>query len=55
LFNAESGRFTEFGAGEPYRGVVGEDAGGAPQYGALPTDALFIEPIGVRLILTLQH
>jgi outer membrane receptor protein involved in Fe transport len=55
LFNAESGRFTEFGAGEPYRGVVGEDAGGAPLYGALPTDALFIEPIGVRLILTLQH
>jgi outer membrane cobalamin receptor len=55
LANAESGRFTEFGAGEPYRGVVGEDASGAPQYGALPTDALFVEPIGVRLILTLHH
>ena len=55
LFNAESGRFTEFGAGESYRGVVGQDASGAPQYGALPTDALFVEPIGIRLILTLKH
>jgi outer membrane receptor protein involved in Fe transport len=55
LFNAESGRFTQFGAGEPYRGVVGQNADGSPQYGALPTDALFVEPIGVRLILTLHH
>jgi outer membrane receptor protein involved in Fe transport len=55
LFNGVSGRFTRFGAGEPYRGLTGNDATGASQYGPLPTDALFVEPFGVRLILTLRR
>jgi outer membrane receptor protein involved in Fe transport len=55
LFNAEAGAFTRFGAGEPYRGVTGQDASGGPVYGPLPTDALYIEPAAVRLILTLRH
>lgn len=54
LFNAAAGRFTVFGAGVPYRGVVGEDASGGPVFGPLPTDALHVEPLGVRLILTLR-
>jgi outer membrane receptor protein involved in Fe transport len=55
IFNAGAGRFTIFGGGVPYRGIVGDDASGAPQYGPLPTDALHVEPIGVRLILTIKH
>jgi outer membrane receptor protein involved in Fe transport len=55
LFDGVSGRFTRFGAGEPYRGIVGQTADGAPQYGPLPTDALYVEPFGLRLILTLHH
>ncbi len=54
LLNAAAGPFTLFGAGVPYRGVVGGNASGGPVYGALPTDALHVEPIGVRLILTLK-
>ncbi|MDQ2908432.1 MAG: TonB-dependent receptor [Candidatus Eremiobacteraeota bacterium] len=52
LFNAVSGPFTHFGAGVPYRGVIGRNASGAPLYGALPTDAQYVKPVGVRLILT---
>jgi outer membrane cobalamin receptor len=55
LTNAVSGPFTQFGGGLPYRGVVGLDASGGAQYGDLPTDALYIEPAAVRLILTLRH
>jgi outer membrane receptor protein involved in Fe transport len=55
LFNAAAGRYTIFGGGIPYRGIVGQDAGGAPQYGPLPTDALHVEPVGVRLILTARR
>jgi outer membrane receptor protein involved in Fe transport len=55
LFNAAAGRFTEFGGGTPYRGIVGQDSSGAPEYGGLPTNALSIEPAGVRLILTLRR
>ena len=40
LFNAAAGRFTEFGGGTPYRGIVGQDSSGAPEYGGLPTNAL---------------
>jgi len=35
--------------------LIGQDASGADLYGALPTDALHIEPAGVRLILTLSR
>jgi outer membrane receptor protein involved in Fe transport len=55
LFNAAAGRFTQFGAGVPYRGVTGQDASGNPLYGSLPTDALYIEPAGFRLIFTLHR
>jgi outer membrane receptor protein involved in Fe transport len=55
LFSAASGRFTVFGAGVPYRGIVDEDASGAPVYGPLPTDALHIEPIGIRAVLTVRY
>jgi outer membrane receptor protein involved in Fe transport len=55
LFNAGAGRFTLYGAGVPYRGVTGQDASGGPVYGPLPTDALHVEPLGVRLILTARR
>jgi outer membrane receptor protein involved in Fe transport len=54
IFNAVSGPFTVFGGGVPYRGIVGETATG-PAYGALPTNAEFIEPLGFRVILTVRH
>ncbi len=52
LFNAAAGPFTIFGAGVPYRGVVGQDSSLNPIYGDLPTDALHIEPASLRLIVT---
>ncbi len=52
LLNAGAGRFTEFGAGAPYRGVIGSAADGAAVYGPLPTDALHVEPAGFRVIVT---
>jgi outer membrane receptor protein involved in Fe transport len=55
LFNGGAGRYTIFGAGEPYRGIVGQDASGAPEYGPLPTDALHIEPAAVRAIFTFKQ
>jgi outer membrane receptor protein involved in Fe transport len=55
LFNAAAGTFTQFGAGVPYRGVVGQNASGGPMYGSLPTDALVVEPFGARLILTVKE
>lgn len=55
LLNGGAGRFTEFGAGVPYRGIVGTTDSGTPQYGPLPTDALHIEPADLRLILTLRQ
>lgn len=54
LLNAGAGRFTVFGAGAPYRGIIGQDPTGGPLYGPLPTDALHVEPLGVRLILTFR-
>jgi outer membrane cobalamin receptor len=55
LFNAAAGRFTVFGGGVPYRGVVGQDANANPIFGPLPTDALHIEPAALRLILTFKQ
>ncbi len=55
LFNTDAGRFTRLGAGEPYRGVTGQDQSGALVYGSLPTDALVIEPAAFRLVLTLHR
>jgi len=55
LFNGAAGRFTVFGAGVPYRGLTGESTSGAPVYGPLPTDAIHIEPFGLRAILTVKQ
>jgi outer membrane receptor protein involved in Fe transport len=55
IFNGGEGRFTVFGGGEPYRGIVGDDASGAPIFGPLPTDALHVEPAAIRLILTARR
>jgi len=55
LFNGAAGRFTNFGAGTPYRGITGQDASGGEVFGPLPTDEEFIEPLGVRLILTIKQ
>ncbi|HZZ65708.1 MAG TPA: TonB-dependent receptor [Candidatus Baltobacteraceae bacterium] len=45
VFNAAVGPFTRFGAGVPYNGLTGP----------LPTDALYVEPMGVRAILTVRN
>jgi len=55
IFNAGAGQFTIFGGGVPYRGLTGQDESGAPLYGPLPTDALHVEPVGIRLILTARR
>ena len=54
LLNAVAGPFTVFGGGVPYRGVVGQSAAGGSIFGPLPTDARYVEPFGVRLVLTLK-
>ncbi len=54
ILSAVAGPFTRFGAGVPYRGITGQGAAGNPSYGNLPTDAQYIEPFGIRLILTLS-
>jgi len=54
IFNAVSGPFTIFGGGVPYRGLVGGTAA-APAFGPLPTDAKFVEPFGLRVILTVRR
>ncbi len=55
IFNAGAGQFTVFGGGVPYRGIIGQDDSGAPEYGPLPTNALHVEPLGIRLILTARR
>ncbi len=45
LFNAAAGKFTRFGAGVPYAGLSGP----------IPTDALYMEPFGLRAILTFRN
>ena len=55
LTNAVAGRFTVFGAGVPYYGVTGEAADNTPINGNLPTDALYLEPFGIRAILTVKE
>ena len=46
IFNDAAGRFTEFGAGVPYIGADDE---------VLPTNRLFVEPVGVRVIFTARQ
>ncbi len=45
LFNAAAGRFTFFGAGVPYNGLAGP----------IPTDAYYVEPFGLRAIVTIRN
>lgn len=54
LTNAIAGRYSLIGAGVPYRGIVGNDAGN-PVYGPLPTNRYFAEPFGVRAIVTIRR
>jgi outer membrane receptor protein involved in Fe transport len=54
LLNAAAGRYTVFGAGVPYRGLT-LDPSGATAYGALPTNALHLEPLGFRVVLTARE
>lgn len=51
LFNAGSGRYTVYGGGAPYRGIVGP---GPNDYGPIPTDKLVTNPIGLKFVLTLK-
>lgn len=54
LLGAAAGPFTLFGAGVPYRGIVGRTVSGGPVFGNLPTDALSVDPAAIRLILTVS-
>lgn len=54
LLSTNAGHYTVFGGGVPYRGIVGQDSAGSAIYGPLPTDALYVEPAAIRLILTLR-
>lgn len=55
LTNAVAGRFTLAGLGEPYRGITGQTTSGAPIFGQLPTDRFFVEPLALRLVVTLRR
>lgn len=56
LFNDGAGRYTVFGGGVPYRGIVGQDpTTNAPIYGPLPTDRLVVEPAALKLLLTIRQ
>lgn len=55
VFNGAAGSFTEFGGGVPYRGLIGSNSSSAPLYGPLPTNALYIEPMSFRLILSAKE
>jgi len=55
LLNNATSRYTVFGGGVPYRGVVGLDPANGPLYGPLPTDRYGVEPLGARLIFTIRR
>ncbi|MDP9025776.1 MAG: TonB-dependent receptor [Candidatus Eremiobacteraeota bacterium] len=54
LFNDGAGRYTIFGGGVPYRGVVSQDAQGNPVYGPLPTNRYVTEPFSVKILVTVR-
>ncbi len=54
LTNAVAGKFTLPGMGTPYRGLL-EQPDGSTAFGNLPTDALFLQPAGLRIILTVRR
>jgi outer membrane receptor protein involved in Fe transport len=51
IFNAGSGRYTVYGGGIPYRGIVGP---GPSDYGPIPTDKLVTNPFGLKLVVTVR-
>ncbi|MDQ2872668.1 MAG: TonB-dependent receptor, partial [Candidatus Eremiobacteraeota bacterium] len=53
LTNAVAGKFTLPGLGVPYRGLV-TLPDGSTGFGNLPTDARFLEPAGIRAIVTFR-
>ncbi len=53
IFNADSGPFTYYLAGTPYRGLLGPNT--APYAADLPTNRLFVNPAAINLILTLHQ
>jgi outer membrane receptor protein involved in Fe transport len=55
ILDAAAGRFTIFGGGVPYRGIVGQTNAGDLEFGPLPTNAEFVEPLAIRLIVTARR
>jgi outer membrane receptor protein involved in Fe transport len=55
LFSDAAGRFTLFGGGVPYRGLVEGPTPGSTAFGNIPTDQLSIEPAGIRVIFTVKQ
>ena len=54
LFNDGAGRYTIFGGGVPYRGVVASDPQGNSIYGPLPTDRYAAPPFALKLSVTVR-
>ena len=51
IFNAGSGRYTVYGGGIPYYGVVGPTSN---DFGNLPTDKLVTNPFALKFVLTVR-
>ena len=54
IFNAESGPFTRYDAGVPYRGLY-PGPNNSAYLADLPTDALFVQPASIKFILTIHE
>lgn len=52
IFSGGSGRYTGFGGGVPYRGVLGVNP---TVYGPIATDRYVTEPFGVKLVMTMKY
>jgi outer membrane cobalamin receptor len=52
IFGGGSGRYSAFGGGVPYYGVVGPLP---TNYGNLPTDRLVTEPFGLKFVMTMRY
>lgn len=51
IFSGGSGRYTVYGGGVPYRGIVGP---GPNDYGPIPTDRLVTNPFNMKLVITVK-
>lgn len=54
VFNSAAGRYTVFGGGQPYQGLVSTPEGTTVP-GALPTNRYALDPASIRLVLTVRH